>query len=203
MRKYINLFEAQSDLATALDHLDDYINNNTPVDHHAIAAALRRSGYVEPMWGTKFFRALNHPVKAGNESSTVEDYFAMFKAQPAMRLEGAESFCDNLEDALQFVSGTIHLAHYQDKWVEHQPHHVVDSIVGLWVVYEVTAPAASVLWSTKGLRIMAQSQPEIAARIAGILEEYGYQNEICIDTKSARIVDLHLYDSEDDEDEYN
>lgn len=196
------MFESQSDLAIALDHLDDYINNNSRVDHHAIAATLRRSGYVEPKWGTKFFRALNHPAKAA-EGSTVEDYFEMLKAQPAMRLANAESFCDNLEDALQFVSGTIHLAHYDDKWVEHQPHHVVDSVVGLWVVYEVTAPAASVLWSTKGLRNMAKSHPDVAPRIAAILEEYGYQNEICLDTKSARIVDLHLYDSEEDEDEYN
>jgi hypothetical protein len=203
MRKYIDLVEAHSDLAMVLVHLDEYINQNTPVDHYVIAAVLRRNGYVEPMWGNRFFRALSHPVTAG-DGSTVADYFAKLKADLPMRLGGAESFCDNLEDALQFVGGTIHLAHYDHrKWIEHQPHHVVNSTTGVWAVYEVAAPATSVLWSTKGLRIMAHSQPELADRIEAILEEYGYQQEICLDTNHARIVDVHLYDSADHEEEYN
>lgn len=202
MRRYINLFEGQSDLALALDHLDEYINQNIEVDHHAISAALHRNGYVEPKWGDVFFRAISHPIKAG-DASTVADYFAKLKAQPALRLGGAQSFCDNLADALQFVTGSIHIAHYDHrKWVEHQPHHVVSPITGVWAVYAVTAPATAVLWSTKGLRMMAKSNPEIASRITQILEEYGYQQEICLDTKSARVIDLHLYDSADDEDEY-
>lgn len=197
----MNLFENQSDLTQALDHLYEFINHNTPVDHHSIAKTLRENGYVEPMWGKRFFRAIAHAIQAG-DARTIEDVYLELKAHPAMRLGGAQSFTDNLEDALQFIGGTIHLAHYDGKkWLEHQPHQPVP-ISGVWVVYEVTANPDAILWSTAGLRIMARSQPEIADKIKDILEEYGYQQEIVLETSAVRITDVHLYDSEDDEEEY-
>ncbi len=203
------------DLSDVLMAVSSHVMDNSLVDHHKISKALHEAGYVEARWGSRFYRGIAHIVNNGDKlyggqimveptNQTLKAFIKDLRRNPKFTIGGAESFCDNIHAAMDFIGGTIHLKDYDHRsWPTHRPTTKVYKVKEIWVVYEVEAHDA-VLWSMEGLKMFRHKlTAEQKAIIDNFLEHYGHDDEIILDTNKVKVLDVHLYDSTEHEIEYN
>lgn len=208
MRNFIDIVEAtsQPDLEAALESLRDYILHNEPADQFAIREALYAHGYSEPVQQTKFFRGVWHEASDGG---TLADFLDHARDGKLFTFTDPQSCSTSLEYCLAFIGSTIFNTRPDpNAWIEHQPHTPLSDLHNgeAILIYEVEAPHSAILWSDAGLKEFAKTLP---GNLRGVIDEafdmwdgYGNHGEAMIDFTQARVIDTHLYDSAEDQDEY-
>lgn len=191
------------ELMSAIADLSDFVMQNSRIDHHAVSKVLHEHGYREVKHGTRFFRAIYHESP---KEGTLRKAAAALRKNPRFDLKpGGESFCDSLFGAFNYVGSSIHISQYDGRtWPTHRPTTKAETVSSFWVVYEVEVSPENILWSMEGLRKLAPHLNERYRKVIKYFDShYGYQDEIIIESMDAKIIDVHLYDSTMDEEEYN
>jgi hypothetical protein len=213
MRNWINLINEEqggSRIDAALKAVATYIEHNTPPkDWYAISEMLREFGYQEPINQNEFFRAIFHEPTDLDRSqhATIGDFYAELEREVRFDLNRKQSFTTSLEKAVDFIHGTYHIQWYKIDWPTQNSNKPLDDHGkhSVAVVYQISVPSSSILWSIRGLRAFLKSIPSTGPgwdALRDILNDewtgYGSSDEVFIDTSNgAHIVSLTLYDSDE------
>lgn len=206
VRQFLNIINEASDpLDAALLTIGNYIQHNQPTDLASAADVLKQHGYKEVFNGGKYFRALFHDITPDDKArfSTVGELYASVVQDIRMDLsKGEQGFTTSLDNAINFVNGTLWHAASRP---EHRPNDPIEPLNSLIVVYEVEAPANSVICSMRGLKAFLTQTPQtgygwrvLNDSINDLWDGYGSDDEVVIDTRAGvRVIATHLFDSEE------
>ena len=191
----------------ALGQIAEYIQHNAAVDLRAASHVLHRHGYSEPAKGPTFFRALFHEVTAADREAftTIADLYEHLKENIRFEMRHEQGFTTSEDAAINFVRGTLHISMHPHEFPDHRPEAPLSGITSIIVIYEVTAPATSILFSMRGLNKLIETLPPSPGRDAldhsmnDVWDGYGADDEVVIDTANGcKIVGVTLYDTSDD-----
>ena len=202
MRQYIDIIKEHSDaLNYAFEQLANYIQHNSQINAHKVSSILHQHGYVELFGTGNYFRALLHDTPHTN--GTLADVFPSFKNEIKMTLGNPQGFTTSLEKAEQFVNGTFHTTYGHEKFPIHNLNTPLKDLRSISIIYEVNAPADSILFSMKGLQRFMKTTPDSSGKdqlhhaLNDMWEGYGSDDEVMIDTsKNVKIIGVHLYSSD-------
>lgn len=208
MRRYLDIIrEAQDPLDVALQNIADYVQHNADVNLGAAARVLKANGYAEPMKNASYFRALFHPVTEEDHQQydTIAELYDHLKEGIRFEMRGEQGFTTTRAKAVDFVGGTLHITLHPHEFPDHSPEAPLSGIQSIIVIYEVSAPANSVLYSMRGLQAFIKELPSSPGRDAldhalnDMWEGYGSDDEVVIDCdQGCKVVGVTLYDTSED-----
>lgn len=192
-----------AELETAVQTIADYIQHNQSADFIKAATILDRYGYQEPVKQTTFYRALFHTItKVERETcKTIQEVFDQYTERGGgFNLGGVQGCAATTEGVYAFTYRCWHTSrndaqsHYPDTPITEKLHDIA-------IVYEIEVPLSSILMSMRGLQAFLRRLPTSPAKRAldtamnDIYEGYSGDDEVLIDTDSARIVGMTLWNS--------
>jgi hypothetical protein len=108
-----------------------------------------------------------------NDSRTIGEFYNTIKDEQLMQMLSLVSCCVRPEDALNFITRTIHTVNYDGRiWPEHRFDTLLDPLKEVWVLYKIHCKLNSVLWSMEGLDHFASSHRKYRTTIDDILYDY-------------------------------
>lgn len=192
-------------LMQALAQLNAYINENTPVDHRAIAATLREYGYNEDdtdLNTNTFYRAMYHEIPP-NSPGTIGDFYKKVSDGSLLDMSRPMATCGSLEEVNEFLHGSVYNSGDGETWPSHREDTPLADLHQVWIIYEIASDKRNILWSMDGLRCLAMDYEELYRPIVKMLAEYGSDNEVMLDPKGGRVISTILYDSTEHEEQFD
>lgn len=212
MRQYLNLVsESHDTVDSALNEIGDYVRHNELVDLRSAANVLKSAGYVEPFKAGNYYRVIFHDLTDQDRQQfmTLGDVYDAIKANPRYELgRGIEGFTTSMDNAEVFARGQLwhtdreNLAHHSNV-----PLSALDkrhwSIV---MIYEVFAPQEAIVASMRGLQAFLKVTPpgpghnNLNHGLNDHSDGFMRDDEVMIDTSHVKVVGVHLYSFDPEED---
>lgn len=195
LMRWSQIKESTDDISVIVKSLHDHIMWKGEVNHHQIATVLRAHGYKEPIWGHKFFRAHYYRPNqlSGSDIATYSDAYQFIRQNPQFEAGGPRSACDSLPRAMDVIDGLISMIHHNKPTLEMDTP--IEEVYHVWAIYELKT-SSQPLWSMRGLTEWVSRNgldPELKKLIQQCLDEYGYQDEIMLDTSDVKVIDVHPF----------